>query len=160
MELAPAGVPLSFEVTFDNNALDVGMVVYDTTSSPVLVSGPTAMTLVAGTTYAGNFTGTANKCYTVIKSVYTDNTLTSLNPAYLAGSESVRSDDIAGIFLNAILASYTVPGSVGVAIANSGGGGTAGLGSTQAIIANVIVNEQVQATIIAGAQIVAHIEGD
>jgi len=91
MEFAPTGAQLSFEVTFDNPSLNVAMSVYDVTlSSPVLVQGPTAMTIVFGNTYQGKFTPTINgKAYVILKAVYTDNTFTTLNSAYSQGSESI-----------------------------------------------------------------------
>lgn len=90
MEFAPAGRPLSFEVTFTAPDLDVGMTVYDDSgASPVLLLPPFAMVNVYGNTYRGKFTAEDGKNYIVIKSVYTDNTLTTLDPNYLAGSESV-----------------------------------------------------------------------
>lgn len=90
MELAPAGVPLTFEVTFDSGALYVGMSVYDDSgSSPVLVQGPLAMSNVVANTYRGHFTAVAGKNYIIVKGVYTDNTYTVLSSNYAQGSESI-----------------------------------------------------------------------
>lgn len=90
MQLAPSGVPLSFEVTFDSSSLDVGMTVYDDSGAdPVLVQGPSAMALVAGNTYRAKFTPAVDKSYIVIKAVYTDDTLTTMSSDYAQGSESI-----------------------------------------------------------------------
>lgn len=90
MELAQAGVPLSFEVTFDQPNLHVAMSVYDTTgSSPVQVQAPAAMALVYGNTYVGKFTGDNGKSYVIVKAVYTSNLFTDFDPNYSQGSESI-----------------------------------------------------------------------
>lgn len=96
MELAPSGVPLSFEVTFDSPSLDVGMKVFDDTGSvPVPVTGGVvAMLHVYGNTYRAKFTGEEDKSYIIIKSVYTDNTFTDLDTDYAAGSESIVVQDL------------------------------------------------------------------
>lgn len=92
MELAPAGIPLSFEVTYDRDDLNVGMSVYDDTGSvPVLLLSPFAMLLVAGNTYRGKFTPQNGKSYIIIKAVYTDDTLTTVDEDYGQGSESIYS---------------------------------------------------------------------
>jgi hypothetical protein len=97
MELAPADVPLSFEVTFDANDLHVGMSVYDDTGlTPILVAGPSAMTLVADYTYRGKFTAADGRNYIIIKAVYTDDTFSTLNPNYSQGSESIVAQVIGG----------------------------------------------------------------
>lgn len=90
MELAPAGVPLSFEVTFDRSDLHVGMSVYDDSgASPVLLLSPFAMAWVAGYTYRGKFTAENGKSYIIIKAVYTTSDLNVLSPDYSQGSESI-----------------------------------------------------------------------
>lgn len=90
MELAPAGVVLSCEVTFDRNNLPVAMSVYDDSgANPVLLLSPFAMALVAGNTYRGKFTGDPGKNYIVIKAVYTDDTFLTLDDNYSQGSESI-----------------------------------------------------------------------
>jgi len=90
MELAQAGIPLSFEITFDANDLPVAMTVYDDTgSAPVLLLSPFAMVLVYGNTYRGKFTAEAGKNYIIVKSVYTDFNYTDLSPDYIQGSESI-----------------------------------------------------------------------
>ncbi len=90
MELVPAGVELSFEVTMPSDDLAVGMVVYDDTGDdPVLVDGPIEMELVYGNTYRAKFEPEGSKSYIIVKSVYTDGTLTTLDSNYLAGSESI-----------------------------------------------------------------------
>lgn len=92
MNLAPAGAPISCEVTFDSGALDVAMSVFDTTSgTPILVSGPTAMALVVDYTYFGIFTPVAGHSYVVLKAVYTDDTYTTLDPNHSQASESFYS---------------------------------------------------------------------
>lgn len=97
MELAPARVSLSFEVTFDSPSLDVGMSVYDDSGEePELVSGPSAMALVVGNTYRGKFTAADGKSYIIIKAVYTDDTFEELNSDYAAGSESIVTQVIGG----------------------------------------------------------------
>lgn len=97
MELAPAGVPLSFEVTFDSPSLNVAMSIFDDTgASPVLISGPLVMTHVVNNTYRGKFTGAEFKNYIIIKAVYTDNTFTTLSPDYSQGSESIVVQNIGG----------------------------------------------------------------
>jgi hypothetical protein len=94
MNLAPANTQLTFEVSFDQPSLNVAMLVYDTTGvSPVLVQGPAAMTNLALTnTYQGKFTPDPSKTYVLVKSVYTDNTFTTLSPNYESGSESIVSE--------------------------------------------------------------------
>lgn len=90
MELAPAGVPLTFEVTYDSPTLFVGMSVYDDSgASPVLVQGPTAMNLVVGNTYRAKFIGDANKSYVIVKRVYITSGMTTVDTNYSAGSESI-----------------------------------------------------------------------
>lgn len=97
MTLAPANVPLSFEVTFDDPSLNVAMSVYDDSGlSPALVSGPAAMANVVGNTYRGKFTADPGISYIIFKAVYTDNTFVTLHPDYAAGSESIRAEIIAG----------------------------------------------------------------
>lgn len=97
MELAPVGVPVTCEVTFDSPSLNVGMSVYDVTNSSTLISGPTAMTLVAGNTYQGKTPDLLSAhSYVVIKAVYTDNSLTTLSPDYSQGSESLYAQDAGG----------------------------------------------------------------
>lgn len=90
MELVPSGVALSFEVTYDAADLDVGMTIFNTTTgAPVQVGSAVPMTLVQGNTYFAQFTPLENRSYVVIKGVYTDNTLTTLDPNYAQGSESI-----------------------------------------------------------------------
>jgi len=92
MELVPAGVELSFEVTFDADDLDVAMSVYDDSGEePVLLLSPFAMDLVAAglNTYRGKFTPEAGKNYIIVKGVYTDDTFETFDTNYSQGSESV-----------------------------------------------------------------------
>ena len=66
MQLAPADVELSFEVTFDSPTLDVGMSVYDDSGAlPVLLLSPFPMVRVAPglNTYRGKFTPENGKSY-------------------------------------------------------------------------------------------------
>ena len=112
MELVPAGVPLSFEVTFDSPDLSVGMSVYDDTgASPVLVQGPTLMTLVALNTYRAKFTASLGHSYVVIKAVYTDGTLLEVDTDYAQGSESLIAQNVGGQQLNSIVG-YVLPDDV------------------------------------------------
>lgn len=116
MEFVQAGVPLSFEVTFDSPDLYVGMAIFDLSGvSPFLVA-MVPMQNVYGNTYCGQFTPSAGKRYLINKAVYTDNTYTVFNQYYYQGSETVRADDIAGIVLNAMTSDYDEAGSVGEAI--------------------------------------------
>lgn len=104
MELAPAGVSLSFEVTYDRNDLHVGMSVYDDSGvAPVLVSSPAAMLNVVGNTYRGKFTATEGKSYIIFKAVYTDSSLTTLSDDYSQASESIKAE-----FLNGSSGCYVV----------------------------------------------------
>lgn len=97
MEIAPAGVPLTFEVTFSSTGLPVAMSVYDTTGeAPVKVAGPTAMGSVVGNTYYGQFTAGNNKSYVIFKAVYTDETFATLDTSYSQSSESIVVDDQGG----------------------------------------------------------------
>ncbi len=68
---------LCFDATFDDDGLDVGMEVYETTSgSAVLLGSVTAMTNVPGTNgYVGFFTPEFGKRYYVNMAVYTDGDL-------------------------------------------------------------------------------------
>jgi hypothetical protein len=98
MNLAPANVPCSFEVTFDNAALNVAMSVYDNTGgSPSLVAGPLVMPNISGTyTYEAKFTPVGGKTYVIVKAVYTDDTYTVLSPNYSQGSESIVTQTLGG----------------------------------------------------------------
>lgn len=97
MQIAPGSTTLTFEVTFNDPSLPVAMSVYDlTTGSPVLVQGPSAMSLVADYTYQGHFSGTTGRNYVIIKAVYTDGGFTVLDPNYSQGSESIVVVDLGG----------------------------------------------------------------
>lgn len=89
MNIVPAAVPTFYEVTFDLPGLFVAMSVYDITSSPTLVAGPSAMTNVVDNTYVKSFTAVANKSYLMLKGVYTDGTFTTLDTNYSQGSETI-----------------------------------------------------------------------
>lgn len=96
MELAPANIPLTFEVTYDSPDLNVGMSVYDTTADdPTLIQGPLAMSVCVANTYIGKFTPAAGHTYLIFKGVYTDNTFATLSDDYSQSSESIVS--VAGI---------------------------------------------------------------
>ena len=88
MQYVSNEIELPFEVTFDSSSLNVGLSVYDVTSSPVLIAGPTAMVNVVGNTYLGKFTPQFGKRYLVTKNVYTDNLLNVLNTDYANMSEA------------------------------------------------------------------------
>lgn len=95
MELAPSGVKLSFEVTYDSPDLNVAMSIYDDSgSSPVLVQGPTAMLNWAGNSYRGNFVAGNAKSYLVLKAVYTDDTFTTFDEVHSQGTESFYAQNI------------------------------------------------------------------
>lgn len=97
MELAPAGVNLTFEVTYDSDSLSVGMSVYDTTGGGgSLVQGPDLMANLVGNTYTGQFTPDAGHTYVIFKAVYTDDSLDTLDDNYSQGSESIAGQDIGG----------------------------------------------------------------
>lgn len=120
MEFTQSGVPLSFEVTFDDSSLYVGLaVIDDSAGSPVLLS-VIPMTSVYGNTYRAKFTPTAGKNYIFNKAVYTDDTYTEIDDNFSQGSESIYAEDIAGIVWNALVEDYEEEGSFGVVVANSG----------------------------------------
>lgn len=98
MNLAPAGVALPFEVTYDRGDLNVAMSVYDvTTGTPDLVQGPDGMLNISDTnTYFGTFAGLAGKTYVIIKAVYTDDNYTDFDNEYAQGSDSITVQDLAG----------------------------------------------------------------
>jgi hypothetical protein len=90
MELAPAGVPISFEVTYDSPSLYVGMTVYDDTGvTPVFIETVSMLSVGGSNTYRAKFTPDANSSYIILKSVYTDVGLTIPNLNYGTGSESI-----------------------------------------------------------------------
>lgn len=112
----------SFETTFDTSGLFVAMRVFDDSGgSPVQVGAPIPMAVYYGSSYRGKFTPTEEKSYVVHKAVYTDGTYATLHPDYGQSSDAFRAVDFAGILLDAMIASYQDPGSVGEAIASSGG---------------------------------------
>lgn len=120
MQFTQSGVSLSFEVTYDSPTLDVGMTVFDDSGlSPIQVGSILAMDNFKGNSYRAKFTATSGKSYLFHKAVYTDNTFTTIDDNYSQASESIRADDIAGIVLDAPIASYETPGSVGEAIATA-----------------------------------------
>lgn len=115
MELVPAGVALSFEVTFDRGDLDVAMSVYDDSGAdPVLLLSPFAMELVAAglNTYRGKFTPENGKSYIVIKAVYTDDTFEELDDGYSQGSESVYAQNMTTITPDSVVGYVENTGAV------------------------------------------------
>lgn len=97
MELAPAGVPLSFEVTFDRNDLYVGMSVYNNSgASPILVGSIIPMHSVVGNTYQAKFSGVQGLSYVVFKAVYTDNSYSTIDTNYSQGSEAFICQQLTG----------------------------------------------------------------
>lgn len=97
MEFAPANESLTFEVTFDQPDLDVGMSVYDDSgSSPFLILGPIAMAHVVANTYRAKFTAQDSKSYIIFKAVYTDDTFDTLDTDYAQGTESIRAELLGG----------------------------------------------------------------
>ena len=114
---------LSIEVNYDPGVF-VGVTIYDDSGSvpaqlilPGNVNGVMPMLNVVDTLYRLQFTPTAAKSYIFRKAVYTDNTYTTLSPDYSRSSESVQVVDMAALVLNATLANYSNPGSVGAGIA-------------------------------------------
>lgn len=90
MESAPPNTPLSFEVTFDRNDLNVAMSVYEIVDLvSTLVFGPEEMVNIVGNTYVGEFTAQPNKTYVIFKAVYTNDSFTTLDSNYSQGSESI-----------------------------------------------------------------------
>lgn len=84
---------LSFEMTYDNPSLFVGLSIYDDSgASPVLIQSPALMQNVVGNMYRGKFSPTFGKTYLVFKAVYTDALMTVLNTDYSTGSESFTCD--------------------------------------------------------------------
>lgn len=118
MEFTQSGVPLSFEVTYDSPSLFVGMAVFDDSgASPSLVS-LIPMDNFYGNTYRAKFTPSAGKSYLFNKSVYTDGSYDTIDSDYSQGSESIRSEDIASIVLDALLTDHTISGSAGDTLAD------------------------------------------
>lgn len=97
MNIAPIGIPLFFDVTFDEPGLPVAMSVYNMTGTPTLVQGPTAMVNAADNTYTGSFQSSLpGVSYLIIKAVYTDGTFATLSPNYSQGTETIVMQNIAG----------------------------------------------------------------
>lgn len=95
MNIIPAAVEVSFEVTFDQPGLPVAMSVYDDSGvSPILVQGPSAMLNVVQNTYRGKFTGTLGKVYLVVKAVYDDGTFAVIDTDFPQGSETVYAGSV------------------------------------------------------------------
>ena len=114
--------PVTLEVNFDPGKF-VGLTVYNcSTGVPIQFGAVIPMLAVEYTLYAVNFTPTAVGPWLFQKNVYTDGTYAVIDTGYATGSETLQVLDIAGIFLNALLAMYQNPGSVGAAL--SAGTGT------------------------------------
>ena len=122
--MAALNQALSIEVNYDPG-LFVGVTIFDDSGAapaqlfPVgNVNGVMPMLNVIDTLYRLKFTPTAVKSYIFRKAVYTDNTYTTLAADYSRASESVQVVDVAALILNATLANYSNPGSVGAGIAS------------------------------------------
>ena len=114
---------MSIEVNYDPG-LKVGVQIFDDSGiSPALlllpgnVNGVMPMLNVIDTLYRLQFTPAAVGSYIFRKAVYTDDSYLTLAPDYSRASESVQVVDVAALILNANLAMYNIPGSVGAAIA-------------------------------------------
>jgi hypothetical protein len=121
MELAPANVPLFFEVTFSSSALPVAMSVYNVSGeSPVLIQGPLAMVNVIANTYLGSFTASQGLSYLIFKAVYTDDTYEILDENYYQASETIIAEALAtngGVgagcsIIGYVVCTNTIPGLV------------------------------------------------
>jgi hypothetical protein len=124
MSFLPAGKPLSIEVTYQDPGLNVGMRVFDDSGvTPTLVGSTIAMLNWEGNSYRAQIASLTPGRYLIRKAVYTDNTLAVIDPSYSESSEAIRVDDLAGLVLDALIASYQNVGSVGEAISASGTGG-------------------------------------
>ncbi len=120
MQFTQAGVALPFEVTYDAPGLFVAMNVFDvTTGVPALVT-QVPMVNYAGNSYFALFTPLPAHSYAVNKGVYTDGTYTTYDSIHSQGSDSFRSDDIAGLVWNALTANYTSAGSFGLTVQSGG----------------------------------------
>lgn len=94
MQMVQAGIPLSFEVTFDQPDLFVAMEVWDVTGgSPSLVD-TLPMSNLSGNTYYCNFTPAVDKRYVTNKAVYTDDTYTARDGVHPEGSDSFSAIDL------------------------------------------------------------------
>lgn len=127
MNMAPGGIPLTFEVTYSDASLDVGMIVFDDSGvTPVQVGGVIPMSNFFGTTYRAKFTPTAGKNYIVIKAVYTDGTFTLIDDDYGRGTESFIAYDFAAAVLDVLISQHNSIGTVGGAIAAAAGSSFSG----------------------------------
>lgn len=83
--LQPVSTPFEYcEASHEEN-LDVAMQVFEDDDTPVATI---PMLHKVGGQYVGNFTPVLGKAYYVLKSVFTDNTYTTINNGYASGSES------------------------------------------------------------------------
>lgn len=92
--VVPSGKPIDFEFTaYDGNTgLFPAMKIYDLSSGTATLVATVAMVSVLNGTYWATYTFTVaqtGKSFLIQKSVYTDNTLSTLNSTYAAGSEIV-----------------------------------------------------------------------
>lgn len=120
MQFTQAGVPLSFEITFDSPDLFVGMTVFDDSGlTPSQVGSVIAMDQVKGNSYRAKFTPSAAKSYVIHKGVYTDGTFTTLDSNYSESSEAIRAENIADLIWDALLSNHEVVASFGATIGSS-----------------------------------------
>lgn len=88
--LVPAGIPVVFSaVFFGASTSNVAFTIFDVTTTPTVVSGPTAMTTVQAGSFCGKFTFQAGKLYVIYMAVYTDGTFTALNGSFVPQEEAV-----------------------------------------------------------------------
>lgn len=92
--VVPSGKQIDFEFTaYDGNTgLFPAMKVYDLSSGTATIVATVGMTSVINGTYWAQYTFSAvqaGRSFLIQKSVYTDNTYTTLNATYAAGSEIV-----------------------------------------------------------------------
>jgi len=122
MQFTQAGIPLSFEVTYDAPDLFVAMEVWDVSGvSPALVD-TLPMANLSGNTYYAKFTPVAGKTYVVNKAAYTDDTYSTRDGVHAEGSESFTARDIAALVLDVLMSDHIEMGSVGEAIQKASGG--------------------------------------
>lgn len=88
----PLNVPALFAVTFDTENY-VGLQIFKDGEE---VGDPIPMELIYNFTYQAEFTPTEEGNYLVVKSVYVDEALTTLDLTQLPGSETFRASDSGG----------------------------------------------------------------
>lgn len=87
MNLIQSGIKAAFEVTYQPG-LNVGMTVVNLSGAEPAVGATTPMAHVINGTYVGYLTPGVGETYLVSKAVYTDDTLTTQDTDYPAGSET------------------------------------------------------------------------